>query len=114
MKEAFQHWLTDNTLIPGVLGCGVRFPDYSCLSQSHVDLLPTERLDLVWQRLAETVAFLDSQHLAPTRVSWAFAGNHIHLALRPDGIHLGLITTPEASESDAIGALVERFLQFDN
>jgi hypothetical protein len=112
MKESFQHWLTDNTLVPGVLGCGVRFPDRSSISQSHVDLLPVERLDLVWQRLAETVTTLNSLRLTPTQMSWTFAGSHIHLVLRPDGIHLGLVTTPEASESQAIGALVERFLQF--
>jgi len=112
MKESLQRWLTDNTLIPGVIGCGVRFPDRSCLSQSHVDLLPAERLDQIWQRLAETVTLLNSLRLEPAQMSWTFAESHIHLILRPDGIYLGLVTTPEASESQAIGALAERFLQF--
>ena len=47
MKEVFQLWLTDNTLLPGVFGCGVRFPDFSCLSQSHTEMLTAERLDQV-------------------------------------------------------------------
>ena len=112
MKESFQHWLTENSLVPGVLACGVRFPDRSCLSQSHTELLPNERLDQIWQRLSETVTFLNSQRLAPTQLSWTFSESQIHLALRPDGISLGLITAPEASESPALAALVQRFLQF--
>ena len=112
MKENFQHWLTDNTLVPGVFGCGVRFPDFSCVSQSHTDMLAVERLDQVWQRLAETLALLQSQKLAPTQLTWTFEESHIQMAVRPDGICLGLITSPEATASPAVAALIERFQQF--
>src|SRR5689334_18127566 len=112
MKESFQRWLTDNTLVPGVFGCGVRFPDYSCLSLSHTEMLAAERLDQVWQRLAETLALLHSQRFAPTQLSWTFEESHIHMAVRADGICLGLITSPEASASPAVAALIERFQQF--
>ena len=114
MKEAFQRWLMDNTLVPGVFGCGVRFLDFSCVSLSHTELLTATRLDQVWQRLAETLALLHSQGLMPTQLVWKFEESHLHMALRPDGIFLGLITSPEASESPAVAALIERFQQFGN
>lgn len=113
MKEAFRNWLTDNTLVPGVFGCGVHFPDFSCLSQSHTEMLAVERLDQVWQRLIETLTLLHSQRLEPIRLSWAFEESHLHLTVRADGICLGLITSPEASESPAVAALIERFHQFN-
>jgi hypothetical protein len=114
MKEVFQRWLMDNTLVPGVFGCGVRLLDFSCVSQSHTELLAAERLDQVWQRLAETLALLHSQRFAPTQLVWKFEESHICVALRHDGIYLGLITSPEASESPAVAALIERFQQFEN
>jgi len=111
MKDAFKRWLADNTLLPGVLACGVRFPDRESFSQCYSDALKSDQLRDVWQAVADASAQLGAKPAPPQRHRWVFESAHIHVAVRSDGVSLGVLTRPDASAA-AVGAVLESFLAF--
>ena len=64
--------LATGAIAAGMLGCGIRLPDSTCLSYSFNESYPREHLDQVLHQLAETVTLLAGHGLAPRRLIWTF------------------------------------------
>ena len=52
MNNTPQEWLATGATVPGLLGCGLRLPDATCLSYSFNEMCPREHLDQILQQLA--------------------------------------------------------------
>jgi hypothetical protein len=110
VQEIFQCWFAVNTLLPGVHACCVRFPDRASLTQVFGEQWKQDRLDQTWNTITEMIPVLQAQRLPPARMLWSFEQGELHFILRPDGIALGLFTTPQAGELPAIQELINGFL----
>lgn len=97
MNDTFRSWLEQRARLPGVLGCGLRLPDRTCLSQSNAAAFTLDKLDAAWQHAADAAASLAQLQLPATRLLWTFAEGQLHCAARPDGTVFCLVT-PLGSE----------------
>ena len=95
MKDVLEYWFREIPALPGLLACGVRFPDRHCLSQSHAPDFPPLQLETLWHLLAEVVPALNQHRIAATRLRWSYARAEVYFAARADGIALGILATPE-------------------
>ena len=92
MKAVFQQWLEQRGRLPGVLSCGIRFPDLTCLGHTNARTTAGELLDQAWHQVGEVMTSLAQHRLSATRSLWTFAEGQVHCALRPDGIVLAIVT----------------------
>ncbi|MGA2683672.1 MAG: hypothetical protein ABSF51_01340 [Verrucomicrobiota bacterium] len=113
MNDTLQEWLATGAIASGLLGCGMRLPDATCLSHSFNEICPRERLDQVLHQLAETTTFLTSHGLAPRRLSWTFEQGQIYLFPRPDGALLVLATQPNTEAAENVDELAEEFFSLN-
>ncbi len=113
MNDTLQEWLATGAIASGMLGCGMRLPDTTCLSYSFNELCPRECLDQVLHQLAETTAFLAGHGLAPRRLTWTFEQGQIFLFPRPDGALLVLATQPNTEAAENVDALAEEFFSLN-
>jgi len=113
MNDTLQEWLATGAIASGLLGCGMRLPDATCLSHSFNEICPRERLDQVLHQLAETTTFLTSHGLAPRRLSWTFEQGQIYLFPRPDGALLVLATQPITEAAENVDELAEEFFSLN-
>jgi hypothetical protein len=109
MKAAFQTWLELRGRLPGVLGCGIRFPDHTSLGRANITATAADKMDQAWHQVAEVMTGLAQHRLAATRSLWTFAEGQVHCALRPDGIVLALI--PPASTHAYSPAVIETLIR---
>jgi hypothetical protein len=112
MKERLKKWLDENSRLPGVLACGVRFSDKSCESKSFSETLIPERLDETWQSLSDVPNFLRMHRIPVTRLRWSYDDAQVHFTCRADGICLGLLSVPRpsAAEAESVERLLAEFL----
>jgi hypothetical protein len=113
MNDTLQEWLATGAIASGLLGCGMRLPDATCLSHSFNEICPRERLDQVLHQLAVTTTFLTSHGLAPRRLSWTFEQGQIYLFPRPDGALLVLATQPNTEAAENVDELAEEFFSLN-
>lgn len=97
------------TTVPGLLGCGLRLPDATCLSYSFDEMCPRKRLDDILQQLAGTMTRLADHGLAPNRLTWTFEQGQIFLISRADGALLALATQPNSEAAENVDQLAEEF-----
>lgn len=93
MKEAFHQWIDQLPTTPGLLACGVRFPDRSSLNRSWSAEFPEGALDNAWRCVTDTFDVLRINQLPEQRLRWVFAHAALYAERRSDGICLGLFTT---------------------
>ena len=110
MNNLINQWFASCALAPGILGCGVRMPDGSCVSQSFHDGCPNERLDQALHSLGDSFRSFSVYGLAPRWVTWTFEQGQLRVAQRPDGLLLGLAIQPNSPAAENLDLLTEEFL----
>jgi hypothetical protein len=109
MSNYSQEQLAPGTTVPGLLGCGLRLPDATCLSYSFDEMYPRKHLDDILHQLAETMTVLAGHGLAPCRLIWTFEQGQIFLISRADGALLALATQPNTEAAENVDQLAEEF-----
>ncbi len=110
MNHVINQWFASCALAPGILGCGVRLPDGTCVSQSFHDSCPRERLDQTLQNLADSFDSFSAYGLAPRWLTWTFEHGQLRVARRPDGLLLGLALQPNSPAAENLDLRTEEFL----
>jgi hypothetical protein len=113
MSNTSQEWLAPGATVPGLLGCGLRLPDATCLSYSFNEMYPREHWDHLLNQLAEMMTLLSGQGLAPCRLAWTFEQGQIFLIPRPDGALLALATQPNTEAAENVDQLAEEFFSLN-
>lgn len=109
MSHTAQEQLVTGAVASGMLGCGMRLPDSTCLSYSFSELYPSEYLDRILDQLAGTMTLLADHGLAPHRLVWTFEQGQFFLITRPDGALLALATLPNTEAAENVDQLAEEF-----
>jgi hypothetical protein len=109
MNNMLQERLATGVMAPGLLGCGMRLSDSTCLTYSFHELCPREHLDQVLQQLAGTMTLLAGHGLTSSRLTWTFEQGQIVLIARPDGTLLALATQPNTEAAENVDQLAEVF-----
>jgi hypothetical protein len=110
MNQMIIEWFASCALAPGILGCGVRLPDGTCVSQSFSDDCPRERLDQALQTFGESFSTFTVHGLEPRWLTWTFERGQLRVARRPDGLLLGLAIQPNSPAAENMDLLTEEFL----
>ncbi|HLZ55063.1 MAG TPA: hypothetical protein VKS19_11335 [Verrucomicrobiae bacterium] len=113
MSNASQEWLAPGTTVPGLLACGLRLPDATCLSYSFDEMYPREHWEQILQQLAEAMALLAGHGLAPRRLTWTFEQGQIFLIPRADGALLAMVTQPNTEAAENVEQLAEEFFSLN-
>ncbi len=113
MNAMINQWFASCALAPGILGCGVRLPDGASVSQSFNEHCPRERLDQALQCLGDSLPSFFTHGLAPRWLTWTFEQGQLRVALRPDGLLLGLAVQPNSPAAENLDLLTEEFLALD-
>ena len=108
MKESTNLWLSSAARLPGVLACGVRYPDNSTFTQSWAEGFAPERLDNALRCVADTFQVLNLNRVPATSVRWVYEQAFLYCARRSDGICLGIFCTKDLQQKSP-GA-IERLL----
>jgi hypothetical protein len=95
--------------VRGLLGCGLRLPDATCVIYSFDKMCPRKRMEDVLHQLAETMTLLASHKLVPCRLTWTFEQGQIFLISRADGALLALATQPNTEAAENVDQLAEEF-----
>jgi hypothetical protein len=111
VKDAIKNWLTQVPELPGLLACGVRFPDQTALSRSFCRDFPVVALEQVWRCVADTFRVLQVHRLPGSRLRWVYAGAHLHCVRREDGTMLSCFVSsaPASRDSDRLEQLIAEF-----
>jgi hypothetical protein len=109
MSKRSQERLAPGTTVPGLLGCGLRLPDATCLSYSFDEMCPREQMEEILQQLAGTMDWLAGHGLAPRRLTWTFEQGQIFLIPRTDGALLALATQPNTEAAENVDQLAGEF-----
>jgi len=107
MQDTIETWFSQIPAAPGLLACGLRFPNFHCVNRTYADGFPPETLEATWHQLAEFITSLGQHRLAATRLRWCHGRGQLHFAMRPDGISLGLCLAAGLSGGSMDGLLDE-------
>jgi hypothetical protein len=110
MNDALNEWLASCALMPGMLGCGVRFPDQVCLSYSFNEACSRERMDETLNSLAGMLTRFSDQKPAPPLLTWTFTEGLVRLVVRPDGVMLGIACASDELAVENLKQVTEEFL----
>jgi hypothetical protein len=110
MNNSIEQWFASCGVVPGILGCGVRHPDGTCVSQRFHDSCSRERLDQALQSLGDSLSAFSTHGLAPRWLTWTFEQGQLRLVLRPDGRLLALAIQPNTPAAENLDLLTEEFL----
>jgi hypothetical protein len=113
MNDTLQERLATGAIAAGMLGCGLRLPDSTCLSYSFNELCPREHLDQVLHQSAETMLLLAGHGLVPHKLAWTFEQGQIFLITRSDGALLALVTQPNTEAAENVDQLAEEFFSLN-
>ena len=113
MNNSIEQWFASCAVVPGVLGCGLRQPDGTCVSQRFHDSCSRERLDQALQNLGDSMSSFSAHGLAPRWLTWTFEQGQLRVVLRPDGVLLGLAIQPNSPAADNLDLLTEEFLSLN-
>lgn len=106
MSELINRWFSRTARLPGMLACGLRYPNGTVFSRTWELHLPEELLRQIWERLVPIAQFAAADSAETQR--WTFDKSIVTAAVRPDGSTLFLLLSNKGGELDA--ASVERLL----
>lgn len=110
MKETLNLWLSNNGRLPGLLACGIRYPDTSSFTQTLAAGFPSAALENSLRCVADTFLVLQLNRLPADNVHWVYDKATLYCARRSDGICLILIAAKDAvSSAKAIDGLLAEF-----
>jgi hypothetical protein len=108
MKELLKQWVGQHAQLPGVLACGVRFPDKTSFTQSWAADFRVQSLERAWRSSGEAFQVLKIYFFPTDYVRWVYEKAVLHCARRDDGICLGIFTAKGEQSPDP--AAVQRLL----
>jgi hypothetical protein len=116
MKELFERWVGERARVPGVLACGLRFPDKSCFTQSWSPEYPVRYLEHAWRCASDAFQVLKINSFPNRHVRWVYEQALLYCARRDDGIYLGMFTAkdPQAFDANEIEGLIAEFRALPN
>jgi hypothetical protein len=110
MNDVINQWFASCALAPGILGCAVRLPDGTNVSQSFHSSCPDERLQLALQSMGDSLSSFSAHGLTPRWLTWTFEQGQLRVALHPDGVILGLAIQTNSPAAENMDLLTEEFL----
>jgi hypothetical protein len=113
VNEKLKEWFDRCALAPGLLGCGVRLPDGTCVSQSFNSNCPRERLDEALHCLGDSLPSFSPHGLKPRWLTWTFEKGQLRLAERADGLLLGVAVEANSPAAQKLDLLTEEFFTVD-
>ncbi len=108
MNEFLSQWLHQRARLPGVLACGVRFPDKTSLTQSWSPEFSAPSLNNAWRCASDAFQVLRVNFFPDERVRWVYERALLLCTRREDGICLGIFTAKDPGAVDA--AEIERLI----
>jgi len=116
MKEILQHRLAQRTQAPGVLACGIRFPDKTSLTQPWSNEFPVESLENAWRCVSDTFQVLKINFFPNERIRWVYENAFLYCGRRNDGICLAIFTSkdPQFFDQEIIEGLLAEFRALGN
>ena len=114
MNGTLQERLVTGAIASGMLGCGMRLPDSTCLSYSFNELYSREHLERILDQLAGTMTLLASHGLVPRRLIWTFEQGQIFVIPRSDGALLALAAQPDTEAAENVDQLAQEFFSLDS
>jgi hypothetical protein len=109
MNDAFSQWLAAHAAAPGLLACGIRASEISCVCHAASEKCSAEKMEKILHQLADAQPWLFNGLLAPRWSTWTFEHGQIRSVNRPDGFLLGLVAAPDAA-AQQLDQLAEEFL----
>lgn len=97
MKEALNHWLTQQARTSGILACGIYYPDATSFSQSNNPIYTVSALEQAAQCLADTVRVIAMNRLPMHRLRWVYEHAVLLCAFREDGSSLFVFVVRDES-----------------
>ena len=113
MNDSLSQWLAGCALMPGVRGCGVRFPNCVCQSYSFNEDCSRELVDEMLNSLAETLTRFPHREPAPRWLTWTFSDGKLRLVIRPDGVLLGFASALDTPTEEQLNQISEEFLPME-
>ena len=116
MKELFKQWLSKRARMPGVLACGVRFPDKTSITQSWSPDFSTQNLEHAWRCASDAFQVLKIDFFPHEHVRWVYEKAFLYSTKREDGTCLGIFTAkdPQAFDANRIEGLLAEFRALGN
>ena len=116
MPQSWASWLDECARLPGLLTCGILFPDHTYVSQTPAVSMAPDSWDQAWQTLSETLNGLHLHRVTATRLCWTYEKGRVYFAIGSAGTCLGLCTSvgPESIDPEIIEALLNQFLQINH
>jgi hypothetical protein len=111
MKDLIQRWLHQDAQWPGVLACGVRFPDKNAFTRSWSLEFPAPALENALRCVSDTFQVLKINFFPNERVRWVYDNVFLHCVRRDDGICLGIFTPkdPQSFDPGEVDRLLAEF-----
>jgi hypothetical protein len=110
MSDPLKQWLAGCALVPGMIGCGIRFPNRECRSYSFTESFSRESIDQMLNSLAGTLNQFSDRNPPPRLLTWTFSKGHVRLIVRPDGVLFGCATASDSPNADNLKQVSEEFL----
>ncbi len=101
-NEVTNRWLSRNAKTKGVLACGIRYSDLTTFNQTGSPEFSTAALDSSWECVSHTFAFLKQHKTEVDQMCWVFENFLLHCAWRSDDTCLGIVTSKNQDEHDAV------------
>lgn len=112
MKQELNLWLSQQTRLPGVLACGLRYTDRTSFSQQWARTVPADALEKSLACLNDLWRVLRLHGFQAQWVRWGYAKGWFYAAQRADGVLLGIIT--QRADEAELAAVKELLLTFLN
>jgi hypothetical protein len=111
MKSILQQWLAERTQVPGVIACGIRFPDKTSLTQSWSKEFQIESLENAWRCVSDTFQVLKINFFPNEKIRWVYENAFLYCGRRYDGICLAIFTSkdPQVFDPEIIEKLMTEF-----
>lgn len=112
MKDFFNRWLSNNGRIPGILACGLHYPDHTVFSLSSNPAYPVPVLDPVWRCLSDTFQVYNHNRLPYGVVRWVYKNAHLYAGIRQDGVCVGFFVAADAHREvhESVRQIVSEFI----
>src|SRR5438874_135824 len=110
MKEVINQWLQRNAPLPGLLACGVRYPDETFSIPPNRNF-PRENLENALRCVADTFQVVKMNQFPNEYLRWIYQNALLYCMKRRDGALLAVFTSrePDSVDIDALGKMLGEF-----
>jgi hypothetical protein len=113
MKAQLNLWLSQRARIPGVLACGLQYPDRSCFTQQWAEGFEATPLEKSLACTADVWRLLHVQGMNAQWLRWSYRDAFLYFAQRSDGVSLEVIAARSSATIDLqqVASLLVSFLE---